>query len=114
MPGVGESRRLRAGLTGEIAQPEHPLAGGVAHGGPERPSLGRRAERQLLIGHRRDDVAEASVVLGPHAVGRSYRRVAHAAHRTPRFQPDGVSNVRAAPGAAAEAPATPRTTTMPA
>ena len=62
--GVRERRRLRAGLTGEVAQPEHPLAGEVADGRPERPALGRRLDRQLLVGHRRHDVAEAPVEVG--------------------------------------------------
>jgi len=84
MRGVLEGRGLRAGLTGEVAQPEHPLAGGVANGRPERPSLGRWAERQLLVGHRSHDVAESPVVLRLHAVGRSDGLVAHAVHRTPR------------------------------
>ena len=76
--GIGERRRIGSGCAGEVAQPEHTLAGGMADGRPERPALGRRAQRQLLFGQRPDDVAQVPVVGGPLAVGRSDGQLAHA------------------------------------
>src|SRR6185503_19213613 len=40
--GVRERRRLRPGLAGEVAQPEHALAGEMPDGRPQRPPFGRR------------------------------------------------------------------------
>ena len=40
MQGVRERRCFCAGLTGEATEPGHALAGGVADGRPERPSIG--------------------------------------------------------------------------
>ena len=48
---VNKGRRFRAGLTHNVAHPVHPCAGGVAHGRPDRPQVGRRANGELSIGH---------------------------------------------------------------
>ena len=74
---VGERRGLRAGLTDDVAEPVDPRAGGVADGPPDRPQVGRWADRELLGRHGADDLAQPAVVLGPHVVGGSNRRNAH-------------------------------------
>src|SRR5688500_6667408 len=80
--GVRERRRLRARFTDDVAQPVHAHPGGMARGGPYRPTVGGRANRELLGRHGADDLAQAAVVLGPHVVGGSNRRYGHGAHHT--------------------------------
>ena len=69
MQRVRERRVLRDGLSGETAQPRYALTGGVADGRPERPTIWRGLDGKLILAHRRDDIAEALVMPGPHAVG---------------------------------------------
>ena len=74
MQGVRERRCSCAGLTGEATEPGHALAGGVADGRPERPSIVVRLDRELRSVQRFDGIAEAPVVLGPDAEGRPNRQ----------------------------------------
>jgi hypothetical protein len=70
-------------------------------------TMAKLSHRELLFCHRRDDVAETAVVLGPHAVSRSNGGVAHAVDRTPETPPDAVRNA-CGPGLVSTAVSTPR------
>src|SRR6185369_17992509 len=66
-------RGVRAGLTNDTAQPVVPAARGVGDGRPDGPAVAvrRRVDRELVVGHRPDDLGQAAVVLGPAVVERS-------------------------------------------
>ena len=85
---VREGRRLGAGLAGDVAQAEHPLAREMADGRPEGPTPRTRLDRQLLVGQRRDDIAQLPVVEGPPRVGEADRGLGHAANDTGRAARD--------------------------
>jgi hypothetical protein len=80
-PVDGAVSRERGGvgarLAYDVAQPVRPHRGGVAHDRPDRQSVVRCANRELLVGHVRDDLAQAPVVLRPHVIGGSDGRRAH-------------------------------------
>src|SRR5690606_3608771 len=80
--GVRERRVLGAGLTGEVAQPEHALARQVADGRPQRPAVGAGPEGEVLVGQRRDRPYETLVERGPEAVDGADRELRHAARYT--------------------------------
>src|SRR3954467_9920894 len=89
--GVGEPGRVRSRLPGEVADPEDPLAQGVADRRPRRPPVRRRLDRELLLGHRCDGLAQPFVVVRPRAERSPDRSRGHRfagserAYVTPRF-----------------------------
>ena len=90
--GVRKGRGLDPGLTDDVAEPVGPGAGGVADGSPDRPQVGRWADRELLGRHGADDLAQLAVVLGPHVVSGANRRNTHGANDTRAFGPHQLTD----------------------
>src|SRR5258706_9070342 len=65
---VGPRRPVGARLADDAAQPVHAGRHRVTDRRPDRPALRRGPDRELLLGHRSDDLGETPVVLRPAVV----------------------------------------------